>query len=122
VRYSTLEQVSSHPFFTASQTDFARLRARQPPFVPSLDSEVDTGYYDDFTSPDDMTKYAEVQAKKDNVEKMRWKDADEGKRGVWVGFTFGKTGVTSATREALRDGRDDDGDGDGEPEGLFTIF
>jgi cell cycle protein kinase DBF2 len=88
-----------------------------------LDSEVDTGYYDDFTSLDDMAKYAEVQAKKDNVEKMRGKDGiDEGKRGVWVGFTFGKTGVTSATREALRDGRDDDGDGDGEPEGLFTIF
>lgn len=68
-----------------------------------------------------MAKYAEVQAKKDNVEKIRWKDGiDEGKRGVWVGFTFGKTGVTSATREALRDGGDDDGDG--EPEGLFTIF
>lgn len=107
----------------ASQTDFARLRQRQPPFVPSLDSEIDTGYYDDFTSLDDMAKYAEVQAKKDNVDRMKAKDGlDAGKRGVWVGFTFGKTGVTSATREALRDGRDDERDDDGEPEGLFTIF
>lgn len=97
-----------------------------PPFVPSLDSELDTGYYDDFTSLDDMAKYADVQAKKDNVDKMRAKEGvDESKRGVWVGFTFGKTGVAKETKAALRGGRDDDdtGEDDGQgPEGLTTIF
>jgi len=125
VRYSTFEQVTAHPFFTTSKTDFSRLRSRSPPFVPSLDSEVDTGYYDDFTSLDDMAKYAEVQAKKDNVDKMRPKEGvGEGKRGVWVGFTFGKTRVDKETQAALRGGRDGDSavDDEGGPEGLFTIF
>jgi cell cycle protein kinase DBF2 len=124
VRYSTFEQVTAHPFFTASKTDFSRLRSRLPPFVPSLDSEVDTGYYDDFTSLEDMAKYAEVQAKKNNVDKMGPKEGvEEGKRGVWVGFTFGKTGVGKETKAALRGGRDDSAvDDDGAPEGLFTIF
>jgi hypothetical protein len=86
---------------------------------------VDTGYYDDFTSLDDMAKYAEVQAKKDNVDKMRPKEGvEEGKRGVWVGFTFGKTRVDKETQAALRGGRDGDSavDDEGGPEGLFTIF
>ncbi|PVF96250.1 hypothetical protein CPB86DRAFT_807813 [Serendipita vermifera] len=124
VRYSTFEQVTSHPFFTQSKTDFSRLRDRSPPFVPSLDSEIDTGYYDDFTSLDDMSKYAEVKAKKDNVDKLRAKDGvDESKRGVWVGFTFGKAGVSKATQAALRANREDDtGYDDDGPEGLFTIF
>ena len=72
-----------------------------------------------------MAKYAEVQAKKDNVDKMNAKQGiDESKRGVWVGFTFGKTGVGKETKAALRGGRDDDtGEDDGQgPEGLFTIF
>jgi cell cycle protein kinase DBF2 len=73
---------------------------------------------------DDMAKYAEVKAKKDNVDKLRAKDgADEGKRGVWVGFTFGKAGVSKATQAVLRSTRDDDTGNDNEgPEGLFTIF
>ncbi len=104
--------------------DFSRLRERTPPFVPSLDSEIDTGYYDDFTSLEDMAKYAEVQAKKDNVDKMRAKGSvDNSKRGVWVGFTFGKTGVNQHTRQALRVGEVNEfGETVEEPEGLFTIF
>jgi hypothetical protein len=61
------------------------------PFVPTLDSEVDTGYYDDFTSPKDMAKYAEVKEKQRNVDKVKEKNEPFG-RGVWVGFTFGKNG------------------------------
>ena len=38
-----------------------------------------------------MAKYAEVQAKQRNVEKVKEKDVEFG-RGVWVGFTFGKNG------------------------------
>ena len=89
VRYSSLVQVASHPFFVGVKWD--DLRSVRAPFIPALDSEIDTGYYDDFTSPDDMAKYAEVIEKQRNVDKVKEKD-DPINRGVWVGFTFGKNG------------------------------
>ncbi|KAI0042090.1 AGC/NDR protein kinase [Auriscalpium vulgare] len=89
VRYSTLDQISAHPFFKGVAWD--ELRSVPAPFVPALDSEVDTGYYDDFTSPEDMAKYAEVREKQRNVERVREKE-EPFARGVWVGFTFGKNG------------------------------
>jgi cell cycle protein kinase DBF2 len=67
------------------------LRSIHAPFVPALDSELDTGYYDDFSSPEDMAKYAEVKEKQRNVDQVKEKD-EPFKRGVWVGFTFGKNG------------------------------
>ena len=30
------------------------MRSTKAPFVPALDSEIDTGYYDDFTNAEDM--------------------------------------------------------------------
>lgn len=89
MRYSTLAQVTEHPFFKF--IDWDDLRSVRAPFVPSLDSEIDTGYYDDFSSPEDMAKYAEVQEKQRNVEKVKEKE-EPVSRGVWVGFTFGKNG------------------------------
>jgi cell cycle protein kinase DBF2 len=89
VRYSSLPQVQQHPFFKGVQWE--DLRTVQAPFVPALDSEIDTGYYDDFTSPEDMAKYAEVKEKQRNVEQVREKE-DDAARGIWVGFTFGKNG------------------------------
>ncbi|TFK47909.1 kinase-like protein [Heliocybe sulcata] len=88
-RISTLADLASHPFF--ADIHWPNLRATQAPFVPALDSEIDTGYYDDFTSPEDMAKYAEVREKQLTVDKVREKDDTFG-RGVWVGFTFGKNG------------------------------
>ncbi|KAF9229850.1 AGC/NDR protein kinase [Gyrodon lividus] len=111
VRYSTLAQVTSHPFF--ERVKWEDLRSTRAPFVPALDSEVDTGYYDDFTSPEDMAKYAEVKEKQKNVEKV--KEKDEPHRGVWVGFTFGKNGPSNKILVALEEGRDDSG-------ALATIF
>ena len=82
------------------------------PFVPALDSEIDTGYYDDFTSPEDMAKYAEVIEKQRNVEKVKEKEEPIA-RGVWVGFTFGKNGPGVKALDAM--GGDDSG-------ALATIF
>lgn len=98
VRYATLKQIQSHPFF--ARTPWERLRQTAPPFVPSLDSEEDTGYYDDFTSAEDMAKYAEVMEKQRNVDAVREKDDAFG-RGIWVGFTFGKNGPSGAVAKAL---------------------
>lgn len=89
VRYSTLPQIADHPFFV--KVKWEDLRAVRAPFVPALDSEIDTGYYDDFTSLEDMAKYAEVKEKQKNVDRVKEKEEPFG-RGVWVGFTFGKNG------------------------------
>ncbi|KAL8284233.1 hypothetical protein RQP46_004982 [Phenoliferia psychrophenolica] len=84
-RLSTLDDVKAHPFF--ANVDWAGLRESKAPFIPALDSEVDSGYFDDFTSEADMKKYAEVREKAANVDRVREKDEPFG-RGVFVGFTF----------------------------------
>src|SRR5215472_9048656 len=98
-----MAQVTRHPFFDSVKWD--SLRAVPAPFVPALDSEIDTGYYDDFTSLEDMAKYAEVKEKQRNVERIKEKDEVFG-RGVWVGFTFGKNGPGIRTNDS---GMYDDG-------------
>ena len=89
VRYSQLSQVTEHPFFAGVYWE--DLRAVEAPFVPALDSEIDTGYYDDFTNLDDMAKYAEVKEKQRNVDAVKERE-ESAPRGVWVGFTFRKNG------------------------------
>ncbi|PCH33151.1 kinase-like protein [Wolfiporia cocos MD-104 SS10] len=111
VRYDTLSQVSAHPFFKSVKWD--DLRSVKAPFVPALDSEIDTGYYDDFTSAGDMAKYAEVLEKQKNVDRVKEKE-EPSARGVWVGFTFGKNGPNVKVFNAL--GGSDDQDA------LATIF
>lgn len=112
LRYSTLSQVTSHPFFKNVKWD--DLRSVRAPFVPALDSEIDTGYYDDFTSPEDMAKYAEVKEKQKNVELVKETEEPMG-RGVWVGFTFGKNGPGPKVSAASAYSDNDDGT-------LATIF
>ena len=73
------------------------MRSTKAPFVPALDSEIDTGYYDDFTNAEDMAKYAEVKEKQRNVDRVKEKEIEFG-RGVWVGFTFGKNGPGANSR------------------------
>ncbi|KAF8639397.1 hypothetical protein AX17_001522 [Amanita inopinata Kibby_2008] len=109
IRYASLVQIAAHPFFAGVKWD--DLRSVPAPFIPALDSEIDTGYYDDFTSAEDMAKYAEVIEKQKNVDKVKEKD-EPFKRGVWVGFTFGKNGPGS---KASFFGGNDDGS-------LATIF
>lgn len=111
-RYCTLDAVRVHPFFKAVPWD--NLRGAPAPFVPALDSDDDTGYYDDFTSPDDMAKYAEVREKQRNVDRLKEKD-EPFTRGVWVGFTFGKNGPGLKALNAMGDSGDDQGT-------LTTIF
>ncbi|KAI0027263.1 kinase-like protein [Vararia minispora EC-137] len=110
-RYSTLDDIRSHPFFESSY--WKDLRSVPAPFVPALDSEIDTGYYDDFTSPEDMAKYAEVREKQRNVDKVKEKE-EPFARGVWVGFTFGRNGPGVKALDLMGD--EDDGDA------LATIF
>jgi cell cycle protein kinase DBF2 len=48
-RMSTLDEVKKHPFYAGIQWD--TLRDTAAPFIPALDSEVDTGYFDNFEDP-----------------------------------------------------------------------
>ena len=112
VRYATLGQVREHAFFTGIKWD--HLRDSDPPYVPELTGDEDTGYYDDFTSPQDMEKYAEVIEKQRHVERVREKE-EPFARGVWVGFTFRKNGPMAMG--GGRGGAQPDDDG-----ALATIF
>ncbi|TBU30762.1 kinase-like protein [Dichomitus squalens] len=113
VRHATLGQVREHPFYAGIKWD--DLRGSDPPYVPELTGEDDTGYYDDFTSPQDMEKYAEVIEKQRHVERVKEKE-DPVSRGVWVGFTFRKNGpMAMGGGRAFGAGADDDG-------ALATIF
>lgn len=90
-RISTIAQIQAHPFF--SPLNLNDLRLLKAPFIPQLESDLDTGYFDDFENPDDMKKYKEVQEKALKVEaklESGNKGQSNGSRGLWVGFTFGK--------------------------------
>lgn len=93
-RYSSLSQITAHPFFTP--LNFSALRSLPAPFVPQLQNETDTYYFDDFTNEEDMAKYKEVKDKQKNVEGVKEKGDGRlatGGLGMWAGFTFGKNGV-----------------------------
>lgn len=47
-RLQSLKQLESHPFFAG--VEWSTLRDRQAPFIPALDSEVDSGYFDDVST------------------------------------------------------------------------
>ncbi|WFD39035.1 serine/threonine-protein kinase dbf2 [Malassezia japonica] len=93
-RYQALIDVQAHPFFRGM--DLSRMREIAAPFIPQLESEHDTGYFDNFDDPADMAKYKEVQEKQRHVEAMEAKNGQtDGGRGMWVGFTFGKNWAKS---------------------------
>ncbi|BEI86802.1 hypothetical protein CcaverHIS002_0701480 [Cutaneotrichosporon cavernicola] len=84
-RVQSLADVAALPFF--APLPFAHLRETNAPFVPVLDGDTDVGYFDSFSSPEDMAKYAEVFKKQRSVEAVEEKGM--GDRKNWVGFTFG---------------------------------
>ncbi|KAI3479351.1 hypothetical protein L1887_58636 [Cichorium endivia] len=47
--YSSLEPVQTHPFFRS--LDLGRLRELKAPFIPELENEEDTGYFDNLKTP-----------------------------------------------------------------------
>ncbi|KAF3002242.1 hypothetical protein E8E14_005769 [Neopestalotiopsis sp. 37M] len=84
-RFSNIKDIYEHAYF--SEVDWNTLRSTKAPFVPELDSEMDAGYFDDFTSESDMAKYKEVHEKQQALETMADRD-DEMAKSLFVGFTF----------------------------------
>ncbi|GAA5823805.1 hypothetical protein JCM11251_003301 [Rhodosporidiobolus azoricus] len=132
-RMSTMDQVKAHTFFRG--VDWPNLRERKAPFIPALDSEIDAGYFDDFSSEADMAKYAEVREKQRHVDAVVGGSGSAagagagGARGIWVGFTFrAKKDAEKALREreererAKGEGRGEGEGEEGEEESLYTLF
>lgn len=55
--------------------------------MPELESEVDVGYFDDFSNEEDMSKYKEVYEKQLELSRLADRDAPLNK-SAFVGFTF----------------------------------
>lgn len=86
-RLKTLKSVQSHMYFVNGHFDWQNIRQLKVPFKPKLTSETDHGYFDDFESAEDMSKYKEVHEKQAALEKL----AERGngmKKSAFVGFTF----------------------------------
>lgn len=76
-RLCNVKTIQALPFFARLPTpipDFSMLRKPvseggiDPPFVPALQSEVDTSYFDDFSNLEDMKVYKEVQERQAQLE------------------------------------------------------
>ena len=84
-RFQDFKSVQSHGYF--SEVNWSDLRAKEPPFVPELDSDRDAGYFDDFSNEADMAKYKEVHEKQTALESMEERK-DSMSKIAFVGFTF----------------------------------
>lgn len=84
-RLRSIHEIHNHPYF--SEVDWPNVRRTQPPFIPQLDSEVDAGYFDDFSNQEDMAKYKEVHDKQAQLEMLADRP-EQINRGAFIGFTF----------------------------------
>lgn len=81
--------MQTHPYF--SSIDWPNIRKANPPFIPELDSDVDAGYFDDFSNEDDMAKYKDVQIKQQHLEDLASREAGKEmdmSKAAFVGFTY----------------------------------
>jgi cell cycle protein kinase DBF2 len=84
-RFQSFNEIKEHSYF--SEMTWPLLRQTSPPFVPQLDSDVDAGYFDDFSNEQDMAKYKEVIDKRTQIEGL----ADRGvplSQKAFIGFTY----------------------------------
>lgn len=65
-RQSSLKEIERHAFYAG--VAWTSLRSQPVPFIPSLASETDTGYFDAFDNPEHMAKYKDVKEKQRKVE------------------------------------------------------
>ncbi|ORX77742.1 kinase-like protein [Anaeromyces robustus] len=81
-RISSLPQLQAHPFFKNKITfdDLRSEKGATPPFIPKLESDIDTTYFDDFNNPKDLLLYKEIMEKHDcKYEELRKE---------FIGFTY----------------------------------
>ena len=103
-RLDSLSKIRNHPFFESFHgTSWDTIRStEEPPFVPQLESDLDTTYFDDFNNPDDLELYKDVQNKQKELSdedasantvaaaasSSAKNNMDPFNRYAFVGFTF----------------------------------
>jgi cell cycle protein kinase DBF2 len=80
-RLGSLELIKAHAFFDG--VVWSELRQREAPFVPQLDNEVDTSYFEI-----DNVDEADIDVMIKALEKGASASASERKRNIIAGFTF----------------------------------
>ncbi|KAJ3151405.1 hypothetical protein HDU86_006105 [Geranomyces michiganensis] len=113
-RLRTPNALQSHRFF--APLSFSRLRTpagAAPPFVPTLPTETDTSYFDDFSDENDMAMYKEVRERMRDVAGKNVKGGngvdkarDKEIRDAFVGFTFRHAGWEDAVGSAHGRGKE----------------
>ena len=85
-RIVTENAVQKHPFFAKmNMLNLRNLAPKHIPLVPALKSKTDTAYFDDFSDPNAMKLYGDVQKRQDelnNSEKVKVIQSQ------FAGFTF----------------------------------
>ncbi|OLY80132.1 Serine/threonine-protein kinase sid2 [Smittium mucronatum] len=66
-RLCTLQEAQNHPFYAGYDLAYMRDKA-EPPFIPELENEIDTSYFDDFTNNQNLDLYREVIKKQNEVD------------------------------------------------------
>eukprot|EP00124_Ichthyophonus_hoferi_P001289 Ihof_evm5s63 gene=Ihof_evmTU5s63 len=84
VRLHSPAQIKMHRWF--KDADWSNIREMEPPFVPSLSSEIDTHYFDDFNDPEALAKY-DLPTVDDTKDEQTTPGNTQG-RGLWVGWTY----------------------------------
>jgi len=94
-RISSLYQLQSHPFF-AHKIKFCDLRTERgaiPPFIPKLESDIDTTYFDDFNNPSDLLLYKDIMAKHEHEVKKSKETEDYSMNEEMRDSTESKNGI-----------------------------
>lgn len=84
-RFSSMAQIQEHSWFEEGTLDWANVRGSKPPFIPDLNDETDTTYFDDFDNPDNIAKYNNLDSGSDSIKGDG--DGNYQKR-IWVGWTY----------------------------------
>ncbi|OMJ24981.1 Serine/threonine-protein kinase sid2 [Smittium culicis] len=66
-RLCTLQEAQSHHFYSGYELAYMRDKF-EPPFVPELENEIDTSYFDDFSNNQNLDLYREVIKKQNEVD------------------------------------------------------
>lgn len=87
-RFQSTIEIQKHPFFKRLHWNGLRKRA-VPPFVPRLENQLDTSYFDDFNDEQVLDAYKDVYEKQRKAEqKAKSNGVMNGNQRQFLGFTF----------------------------------
>ncbi|KAJ1956027.1 serine/threonine-protein kinase dbf2 [Dipsacomyces acuminosporus] len=86
IRLCSIKELSKHLYFRGM--DLNNLRdTLTPPFIPELQSDVDNTHFDDFTDPENLAHYRDVNNKWKELSHLNSSQVSEDP-AAFVGFTY----------------------------------